>query len=108
VDGALRAVAYYEKDRRIPDPKAAPLLIAVSAKAQQMCLQGFTHSVILSWEVADGQRPVSLFAEMTYPDRTLNRIELKHFEGSLELPISSSQGGIGHVMPLSIYRGSTF
>ncbi len=93
VDMAVRAVAYYENDRRIPDPKAAPLRVAVSARAQQMCLQEFTHSVVLSWEIGDGRRPVSLFAEMTYPDRTLNRIELKHFEGSQEFPISSSQGG---------------
>ena len=77
LDEAVRAVAYYEKDKRIPDPKALPLLIAVSARAQQMCLQGFTHSVVLSWEVTDGQRPVSLSAETTYPDTNLepNRAE---------------------------------
>jgi hypothetical protein len=60
-------------DRRGSEGKASETTI--SANAQQVCVQSFTHGLQLSWDVFDGVPPVAVKAEIAYPD--------KHIEWSL-------------------------
>jgi hypothetical protein len=55
--------------------KAKPPETTISANAQQVCVQSFTHGLQLSWDVSDGVPPVAVKAEIAYPD--------KHIEWSL-------------------------
>lgn len=67
VEEATKAIAYYEQEKLIPDSRAKPVNVSVSASAKQLCVQSFTHELTISWEVKDGQRPVIVRAEITYP-----------------------------------------
>lgn len=93
VDEATRAIAYYEEEKSIPDPKAKPLRVAVSTSAREVCVQSFTHELMLSWEISDGQRPVTVRAEITHPDQHVEHIELKPIEGSQSFPMTFPNGG---------------
>ena len=93
VDEAVKAVAYYEGEEGVPNPKAKPLHAAVSASAQQVCVQSFTHELVLSWEISDGQPPVAVRAEITYPDQHVENMGLKPIEGSQAFPMTFAEGG---------------
>ncbi len=93
IDDATRAVAYYEKEKSNANPKAKPLRVSVSTEAREVCEQGFTHELKLSWEIMDGQRPATVRAEITYPDQHTESVELKPIEGSRLIPMNYPQGG---------------
>lgn len=90
---AVKAIAYYEREKRIPDPKAKSLHVTVSTDVKQICVQSFTHELTVSWEVTDGQRPVSVRAEIIYPDKHVERVEFKPIEGSQTFPVNAPKGG---------------
>jgi hypothetical protein len=93
IEEAIKAIAYYEREELIPDSRAKPVNVSVSASAKQLCIQNFTHELTISWEVTDGQRPITVRAEITYPDKHVERIEFKPIEGSQAFPVSSPNGG---------------
>jgi len=90
---AATATAYYEMEKRKPNPKAKPLHISVSTEVQQICEPGYTHKLKLAWDTIDGQRPVTVRAEITYPDRHIESMEFKPSEGFQPFPINYPQGG---------------
>jgi hypothetical protein len=90
---ALRAVAYYEEENRIADPNARPLRLTASASARPVCMQSFTHELRVSWAIHDGQRPAVARLAITYPDRHVEHVELKHIEGTQTFPMTFRNGG---------------
>ncbi len=93
VDEALRAIAYYEEERRIADPDAKPLRLTASASARLVCVQSFTHELRVNWAIHDGQRPAVVRLAITYPDRHVEHVELKHIEGMQRFPMTFPKGG---------------
>ncbi len=90
---AVDAVANYEEARSIPDKDAKPLRVTASATARRVCVQNLTHELLLSWEIVDGQRPARMRAEIGYPDRRRETIELKPVQGSQPFPLNYPAGG---------------
>lgn len=90
---ASKAVAYYESEAQVADPKAKPPQVSLSTSARQVCVPGFSHELIFTWDVSDGQPPVEPRAEITGPDQHLESIELKTLEGSRTFPMNFPQGG---------------
>ena len=90
---AVDAVANYEEARSIPDKDAKPLRVTASATARRVCVQNLTHELLLSWEIVDGQRPARMRAEIGYPDRHRETIELKPVQGSQPFPLNYPAGG---------------
>jgi hypothetical protein len=68
-DEATKAVAFYEGEETGESQKAKPPETTISANAQQVCVQSFTHGLQLSWDVSDGVPPVAVKAEIAYPDK---------------------------------------
>jgi hypothetical protein len=93
LDEAARAVAYYEKTKSITDPKAKPVQIAIKAEARDVCQRGYSHEVTIHWSVTEGQRPVSIRAEIIYPDKHIENVELRTNEGSRPFPTDYPGGG---------------
>ena len=56
-------------------------------------MQNLTHELVLSWEIVEGQRPVDVHAEITFPDRHRDSIELKPIQGTQSFPLSYPAGG---------------
>jgi hypothetical protein len=93
IDEAAKAIAYYEREKGVADEKAKPLHVSLSTSVQQVCVQSFTHELTLSWKVSDGQRPVTVQTEITYPDKHVENVELKPIEGSQSFPMTFPKGG---------------
>jgi hypothetical protein len=93
LNAATTAIAYYEKKSAVPDGKAKPLHVSVAAKVQQVCQRSFSHELTVSWEVTEGQRPVAVQAEITYPDKHVENLQLKPIAGSRPLPVNYPGGG---------------
>jgi hypothetical protein len=93
ISETTKAIAYYELKARLLSLKAEPPHVLVSAGAEQVCAQGFTHQLNLSWERSGGLEPVIVVLEITYPDKHIETIELKPLEGSQQYPLNSPQGG---------------
>ena len=93
VDEATQAIAYYEGEEEPANPKAKPPVAALRTSADQMCAQSLTHSLLLSWNVSDGSAPIIVRAEIAYPDKHIENIELKSSEGSQLFPMSFADGG---------------
>jgi hypothetical protein len=51
--------------------QAKPPETTISASAQQVCVQSFTHGLQLSWDVSDGVPPVAVKARSPIPTNTL-------------------------------------
>jgi photosystem II stability/assembly factor-like uncharacterized protein len=90
---AARAIAYYEKVASTPDAKAKPVQIAVSTNVKQICVPSLSHEFTVSWEVSEGQRPVHVRAEITYPEKRTEGVELKPINGSRSFPVNYPNGG---------------
>ena len=90
---SVKAVAHYQEVRAIPDERAKPLHVIVSAIAQRICVQSLTHEVELSWDIVDGQQPASVRVQITYPDHRVENIDLKPIRGSQSFPVSAPKGG---------------
>jgi len=58
-----------------------------------MCVQSFTHGLQLSWDVSDGVPPVTVKAEIAYPDKHIENMELKFIQGDQTFPMSYPGGG---------------
>jgi hypothetical protein len=56
-------------------------------------VQSFTHELILSWQISDGQRPASARVEITRPDRRVENVELKPIQGLQAFPMTFPNGG---------------
>lgn len=93
LDQTAKAIAYYEKERRIPDPNARPLQVVASTAASAVCVPSFTHELTLSWGIDGGQLPVTARAEITFPDRHVESVGLKHLEGAQPFPVNFPKGG---------------
>ena len=92
VDEATQAIAYYEGEEEAANPKAKPPVAVLKTSAERMCAQSLTHS-LLPWNVSDGSAPIIVRAEIAYPDKHIENIELKSFEGSQLFPMSFADGG---------------
>jgi hypothetical protein len=53
-DEATKAVAFHEGEEAGEGQKAKPPEITISASAQQVCVQSFTHALQLSWDISEG------------------------------------------------------
>lgn len=93
LDEAARAIAYYEKTKSITDPKVKPVQITIATEVRDVCQRGFTHEVTVRWDVTEGQRPVSVRAEIAYPDKHVEYVELRSLEGSRPFPMDYRRGG---------------
>ena len=93
MDEALRAVANYEEEEQIPDPDAKPLRLTASASARPVCVQSYTHEMRVNWAIQDGQRPAVVRLAITYPDRHIERVELKDIQGIQLFPMTLPNGG---------------
>jgi hypothetical protein len=94
VEEVSSVVAYYAMKERAPRPQVgAGLHLSFSAHARDVCVEGFSHELTLSWEVIGGQAPVRLRAYISYPDKTTEYRDLKHFIGSREIPVNFPGGG---------------
>jgi hypothetical protein len=93
LDEAAKAIAYYEKTKPITNAKAKPAQIAITTDVREVCQRGFTHEVTVRWDVTEGQRPVSIRAEITYPDNHVENVELRSLEGSRPFPMDYPRGG---------------
>jgi photosystem II stability/assembly factor-like uncharacterized protein len=92
LDEAAKVVAYYEGEESITG-KGPPPHATVSTSAQQICAQGLTHELIVSWDVSDGQPPLTIQADILYPDNHAERLGFKFAEGSQMFPMSFATGG---------------
>jgi len=90
---ATRAIAYYEKVSSTPNAKAKPLQVTVSTSAKPICVSSLSHEFTVSWGVSEGQRPVGVRAEITYPDKRTETIQLKPISGSRSFPVNYPSGG---------------
>ena len=93
LDEASKAIAYYEKTRSLTDPTAKSVQIAITTDVREVCRPGFTHEVTVRWDVTEGQRPVSISGEITYPDKHVEHVELRSLEGSRPFPMDYPRGG---------------
>ena len=93
MDEAVRATANYEEEEQIPDPDAKPLRLTASASARSVCVQSYTHEMRVNWAVQDGQRPAVVRLAITYPDRHIERVELKDIQGVQLFPMTFPEGG---------------
>ncbi len=91
--GDTIALAYYELKERIPDPSAGPLNITVSASAEPVCIQSFSHELTVSWAVSGGQRPAAAQIEITNPNGQVGTFGVKPLSGSQIFPLSFLEGG---------------
>jgi hypothetical protein len=89
-DEATKAVAFYEGEEAGEGQKAKPPEITISASAQQVCVQSFTHALQLSWDVSEGVPPVSVIA---YPDKHIENMELRFIRGAQTFPVTYPEGG---------------
>jgi len=92
-DEATKAVAFYEGEEAGEGRKAKPPETTLSAGAKQVCVQSFTHGLQLSWDVSDGVPPVTVKAEIAYPDKHIENMELKFIQGDQTFPMSYPGGG---------------
>jgi len=90
---ATRAVAYYAKIASAPNAKAKPLQVTVSTSVEPRCVSSLSHEFTISWSVSEGQRPVEVRAEITYPDKRIENIQLKPITGSRSFPANYPNGG---------------
>jgi hypothetical protein len=90
---AVNVVAHYEEARSIPSKDAKALELASTASARLVCVQNLTHELLLSWEITEGQRPVEVRAEITFPDRHRDIIEFKPIQGTQSIPMNYPAGG---------------
>ena len=90
---ASKAIAYYEKTKSLTDPTAKSVQIAITTDVREVCRPGFTHEVTVRWDVTEGQRPVSIRGEITYPDKHVEHVELRSLEGSRPFPMDYPRGG---------------
>ncbi len=90
---AAKAIAYYEEEKLILDPKAKPFRLTASAAARAVCVQSLTHEVVVTWQILGGQRPAKVRLEITTPDRQVENVELKPIEGSQAFPMTYPAGG---------------
>jgi hypothetical protein len=93
LEEAARAVAYYEKAESLGNAKAKPVQIELKLAAKEVCQRGFTHEVSVQWSVSEGQRPVTVRAEITYPDKHIENVELRSLDGSRPFPMNYPEGG---------------
>jgi hypothetical protein len=91
---AVGAVAHYSETRSIPDPEAKALRLTASANVRRLCVQNLTHELVLSWEITEGQRPAEVRAEVHYPDRHVEIVELKPIHGTQSFQLSYPAGGM--------------
>src|SRR5262249_7941163 len=59
----------------------------------QVCVQSFTHALQLSWDVSEGVPPVSVKAEIAYPDKHIENMELRFIRGAQTFPVTYPEGG---------------
>jgi hypothetical protein len=92
-DEATKAVAFYEGEEAGEGRKAKPPETTISASAQQVCVQSFSHGVRLAWDVSEGRQPVAIKAEIAYPDKHIENMELKFIRGDQTFPVTYPGGG---------------
>jgi len=93
LEDVSRIVANYAMQRLVARPSAKVMKVSLSADAREVCVAGFSHELMLTWEVTGGQRPLSARADITYPDKTGENSELKQINGSRQIPVNFPGGG---------------
>jgi hypothetical protein len=93
LEDVSKVVAHYELKQQVARPRADALKVSFTATARDVCVAGFSHELTLSWDASGGQPPVTVRAYITYPDKSGETAELKHFSGSREIPVSFPAGG---------------
>jgi hypothetical protein len=101
-----RVVVYYSLRKRLPPEHGGPVKASLKATAQAVCTPDLSHQLAFSWEILGGGHENSRRARLTYPDKSGEIWELKHFIGVREIPINFPMGGAVAIQ-VTVGEGST-